>query len=57
MLDFLEGSGGGLSGTPTLSGLFKNLNIWEVISLWIKDPGASILRTRIILWILRMHVV
>jgi hypothetical protein len=58
MLDFLEGWGGGLSGTPTLSRLFKNLSIWEVISLWVKDAGTSVvLRARIIQWILRMHMV
>jgi hypothetical protein len=49
MFDFLEGWGGGLSGTPTLSGLFKNLSIWKIISLWVKDAGASVvLRIRII---------
>jgi hypothetical protein len=35
MLDFIEGWSGGLSGTPTLSGLFENLSIWEVIYLFI----------------------
>lgn len=33
VLDFFDGWGAGVSGTPTICSLFENLNIWEVISV------------------------